>query len=161
MAHHGNGSGMSSFLCRYHHDDSCRRNHSIKPSFRPTHTAFRCRTRHRCQRSYDCNCLAWILPLRLFHGTLFSLIGLVIIGLGCAPVYPAIIHSTPESFGRETSHAIVGIQMASAYLGSTLMPPVLGLIAQNISIALFPLYLVIFILLLGIMTERVNKVCAH
>ena len=82
-------------------------------------------------------------------------------GFGCAPVYPAIIHSTPAHFGRENSHAIVGIQMASAYCGATFMPPVFGLIAQYIHVGLFPLFMAVFAALLLGMTERVNRVCSH
>ena len=96
------------------------------------------------------------LPVK---GEIFSLIGLVVIGLGGAPVYPSIIHSTPTNFGKENSHAIVGIQMASAYTGSTLMPPVFGFLAQHVSISLYPLYIAFFVLLLFVMTERVNKTC--
>lgn len=87
------------------------------------------------------------------------LAGLVIMGLGCAPVYPAIIHSTPTHFGRENSHAIVGIQMACAYCGATFMPPVFGVIAQYVHVSLFPLFMAVFAILLLGMTERVNRVC--
>lgn len=86
-----------------------------------------------------------------------ALIGLVVSGLGAAPVYPSIIHSTPENFGAENSHAIVGIQMASAYCGSTFMPPLFGLVAQHIHIGLYPLFMTLFLFLLFTMTERVNK----
>ena len=89
--------------------------------------------------------------------TLPCLVGLVIIGLGCAPVYPCIIHSTPVNFGKEHSQSLVGIQMASAYTGSTLMPPLFGLIAQYISIGLYPLYLGIFTLGMLLMTEALNR----
>ena len=94
------------------------------------------------------------LPLQ---ATAFALVGLVVIGVGAAPVYPSVIHSTPEHFGKENSHAIVGIQMACAYCGSTFMPPVFGCIAQYVHIALYPFYMAIFIILLLVMTERVNK----
>ncbi|MBQ9071227.1 MAG: MFS transporter [Clostridia bacterium] len=86
-----------------------------------------------------------------------ALIGLIIIGLGAAPIYPSIIHSTPDNFGKENSGALVGIQMASAYLGSTFMPPVFGLIAEYISIGLYPLYLGIFAVMMFVMTELVNN----
>ena len=85
------------------------------------------------------------------------LIGLVVIGLGCAPVYPCIIHSTPVNFGKENSQSLVGIQMASAYTGSTLMPPLFGVIAQYIHIGLYPLYLGIFTLVMLWMTEALNR----
>ena len=83
--------------------------------------------------------------------------GLIIIGLGCAPVFPSIIHATPENFGKQNSQAIVGVQMASAYTGSTLMPPLFGLIANNINIGLYPVFLLFFAALLLLMTEKLNK----
>ena len=86
-----------------------------------------------------------------------ALTGLVVIGLGAAPVYPCIIHSTPFRFGAEYSQALVGIQMASAYVGSTFMPPLFGLLAQHVTIGLYPLYLGLFVLLMLVMTERLNK----
>lgn len=91
------------------------------------------------------------------NSSITALIGLITAGIGCAPVYPSIIHSTPANFGKENSHAIVGIQMASAYLGSTLMPPVFGLIADNITPALYPFYLAFFAVLMIVMSEAVNK----
>lgn len=86
-----------------------------------------------------------------------ALIGLIVIGIGGAPVYPSIIHSTPDNFGRENSQAVIGIQMASAYTGSALMPVIFGFIAERISVALYPYYLAIFVLLALAMTERLNK----
>ena len=77
-----------------------------------------------------------------------SLAGLVLIGVGCAPIYPSIIHSTPDHFGADRSQAVIGIQMASAYVGNLVMPPLFGLIANRITPALFPVYLLV---LLGIM----------
>lgn len=90
-------------------------------------------------------------------GSSAALMGLVVIGLGCAPVYPAIIHSTPANFGHENSQAIIGIQMASAYVGSTLMPPLFGLIANYIHIGLYPLYLLVFAVFMMTTSERLNK----
>lgn len=91
---------------------------------------------------------------------LISLAGLVIIGLGCAPIYPSIIHSTPFNFGEENSQAIIGIQMASAYVGSTFMPPVFGFIADKISVGLYPKYLMLFGILMFTMSEMLNRVVA-
>ncbi len=89
------------------------------------------------------------------------LIGLVTLGIGSAPIYPCIIHSTPESFGRENSQAIIGVQMASAYIGSTFMPPLFGLIAQYGNIGFYPVYLMIFaflmIVLYGLFTKGQGK----
>ena len=92
---------------------------------------------------------------------LLSLCGLVVLGLGCAPIYPAIIHSTPAHFGRENSHAIVGIQMASAYSGATFLPPLFGLVAEYIHIGLFPLFMAIGAVLVLTMTEWVNRICKN
>lgn len=88
-----------------------------------------------------------------------SIAGFIIIGLGCAPVYPCIIHSTPYNFGAENSQAIIGIQMASAYVGSTFMPPIFGLIANYVSIKLMPVYLIFFFILLLIMISKTEKAC--
>lgn len=97
------------------------------------------------------------LPLSLG----FAIAGVLLIGLGFAPVYPSIIHATPENFGEENSQAIIGIQMASAYLGSTLAPPIFGLIAEVASTRLLPLYMAVFATLCFIMLEllfrRKNK----
>lgn len=86
-----------------------------------------------------------------------SLAGLVITGLGCAPIYPSIIHSTPAHFGTDKSQAVIGVQMASAYLGNVFMPPLFGLIARYTSIALYPVYLILLLILMIIMHERLCK----
>lgn len=88
----------------------------------------------------------------------FSLVGLILIGLGCAPIYPCIIHSTPAHFGEDKSQAVIGVQMASAYVGTCLMPPVFGLIANHISVTLFPVFLLLILLLMWTMYERLLKV---
>ena len=90
-----------------------------------------------------------------------TMMGFIIIGLGCAPVYPCIIHSTPTNFGAENSQGIIGIQMASAYVGSTFMPPFFGLIANYVDLKLMPLYLAFFLILLFIMIAKTEKVCKH
>ncbi|NLL39159.1 MAG: MFS transporter [Clostridiales bacterium] len=100
--------------------------------------------------------LAVILPLKYDR---IGLAGLIITGLGCAPVYPCIIHQTPRNFGAENSQAIIGIQMASAYTGSTFMPPLFGLLA-GVSIALYPVYLSLFLILTIAMTEWLNRLVA-
>lgn len=94
--------------------------------------------------------LILVLPLKAE----VSLTGLIVVGLGCAPIYPCIIHSTPVHFGAERSQAIIGIQMASAYVGTCLMPPVFGLIAENVSVALLPVYLFLILALMVFMHER-------
>ena len=97
--------------------------------------------------------LVMFLPL----GQNVSLAGLIIIGLGCAPVYPCVIHSTPAHFGADKSQAIIGIQMASAYLGTCLMPPVFGLIANHITVALLPVYLLLILAVMIVMHEVLCK----
>ena len=90
-------------------------------------------------------------------GSYGAMAGLLLIGLGCAPIYPCVIHSTPEHFGEENSQAIIGIQMASAYIGVCLMPPLFGLIANHISVSLLPVYVGGITLLMIVMCERLNR----
>ncbi len=98
-----------------------------------------------------------ILLMLLPFSNACAMVGLIVIGLGCAPIYPCVIHSTPAHFGADKSQAIIGIQMASAYVGTCLMPPVFGLIASHISVALLPGYLLIFLVLMVIMHEALNR----
>ena len=98
-----------------------------------------------------------ILFLFLPFGNGSALIGLGLIGLGCAPVYPSIIHATPKHFGAEKSQAMIGVQMAAAYVGTCLMPPVFGLIANHISVGLLPLYLLLILALMVFMHEKMLK----
>lgn len=98
-----------------------------------------------------------VLVMLLPFGQSLSLVGLILIGLGCAPVYPCVIHSTPAHFGADKSQAIIGIQMACAYVGTCLMPPVFGLIANHITVALLPVYLLIILVLMVIMHELLCK----
>lgn len=98
-----------------------------------------------------------VLVMLLPFGQSLSLAGLILIGLGCAPVYPCVIHSTPAHFGADKSQAIIGIQMACAYVGTCLMPPVFGLIANHITVALLPVYLLIILVLMVIMHELLCK----
>lgn len=70
--------------------------------------------------------------------------GFVVIGTGMGPVYPAIQHMAPANFGKKYSAAVIGLQMAAAYVGSTFMPMIFGLLQQKIGIAIMPTYLLIF-----------------
>lgn len=96
---------------------------------------------------------AMLLPL----GANVSLMGFLLIGLGCAPIYPCVIHATPAYFGAENSQAIIGVQMASAYLGTCLAPPVFGLIAQNVSIRLFPFFLLAALIMMFLSHETLLR----
>jgi fucose permease len=98
-----------------------------------------------------------ILLLLIPKPAFLSLVGFSMIGFGCAPIYPCIIHSTPGHFGADKSQALIGVQMASAYIGSCFMPPVFGLLANHISPALLPVYLLIFLVLMVVMHELLNK----
>lgn len=88
---------------------------------------------------------------------ILSLAGLILIGLGCAPIYPCMIHSTPTHFGAERSQAILGVQMACAYVGTCLMPPLFGLLANKISVALLPIFLFIVLMLMILMHELLTR----
>ena len=102
-----------------------------------------------------------LIALPLENDTL-ALAGLVIAGFGSAPIYPSIIHSTPANFGPSKSHAIIGIQMASAYLGATLAPPLFGFLGEAVGMWLFPFYLAALAALMLVMTEALNRsVAAH
>lgn len=94
-----------------------------------------------------------LLPLRAY----VSIAGFVMIGLGCAPIYPSIIHSTPSHFGAERSQAIIGVQMAAAYVGTCLMPPLFGLLAEHITVSLLPYYLALFLVLMIVMHENMIR----
>ncbi len=104
---------------------------------------------------------AGIAALLLPFGGDLALVGLVLIGLGCAPVYPCIIHSTPAYFGADKSQALIGMEMAFAYVGILLMPPVFGLIANHISIILYPAYLLVILAVMVWMHERLLKLTKH
>ena len=94
------------------------------------------------------------LPVRSYA---VSIAGFLVVGFGCAPIYPAIIHSTPFNFGAENSQAVIGVEMAFAYIGTTFMPPLFGLIAQYTDIAWLPLWLALFGVFLLCMTELLNR----
>mgnify|MGYP000172834518 FL=1 len=96
---------------------------------------------------------AFLLPL----GEAVTLAGLLLVGLGCAPIYPSIIHATPGRFGADRSQAIIGVQMASAYIGNCLMPPLFGVIANHTTIAIFPYYLLVILILMGYMHEALQR----
>lgn len=87
-----------------------------------------------------------------------ALAGLVLTGLGCAPIYPCLIHMTPYYFGIERSQAIIGVQMASAYVGTSLMPPFFGLVTRVTGIGLLPFYLLVFLLGMGLMFRLLQRV---
>lgn len=96
-----------------------------------------------------------LLPL----GAAASFIGLLLTGFGSAPVYPCIIHSTPAHFGEENSQALIGVQMASAYVGICVMPPIFGIIARYLTAFLLPWYMGGILLVMVLMCEKLNRIC--
>lgn len=100
-----------------------------------------------------------VLSLLLPLGKLGAVVGLVLVGLGCAPIYPCVIHSTPEYFGADRSQALIGVQMASAYIGTAFMPPLFGLIADYLDIRLLGGYLLILLIIMALSYTRLIHVC--
>lgn len=99
-----------------------------------------------------------ILTMFLSMGNMAALAGLLTVGLGCAPIFPCAIHSTPDYFGADKSQSIIGVQMASAYVGTFCMPPLFGLIANHINVALLPVYLLVILVLMYGMHENLCRV---
>ena len=98
-----------------------------------------------------------ILPILLPLGSAALVTGLVTVGLGCAPIYPSVIHETPLNFGRSLSMALTGVQMAAAYVGNVVFPPLFGLLAQYISISLYPWYLLAALVLMAVMSRALHR----
>ncbi len=98
---------------------------------------------------------ALFIPTKSFA---VAFVSFLVIGFGCGPIYPCIIHSTPYNFGAENSGAIIGIQMASAYVGSTFIPPIFGLLGNSVSFSIMPLYLLSFVVLMIIMVEMTFRI---
>ena len=114
--------------------------------------AMKLKDRHLIRMGYSIIILGIVLLFLNIH-LVVSCIGFALIGLGCAPIYPSTIHSIPLYFGKEKSQLLIGIQMAGAYLGTLLMPPFFGLIAQFISIKILPIYLSCLLLIIIIAHE--------
>ena len=102
-----------------------------------------------------------VVLLMLPTGEITALGGLLLIGFGCAPIYPCVIHATPDHFGPQRSQAIIGVQMASAYVGTCLAPPVFGFLAQHVGAWLMPFYLLGILLLMTVMHERLVQKTKH
>ena len=98
-----------------------------------------------------------IIVMIIPASSIITLIGLILIGLGCAPIYPSLIHATPDSFGEDKSQAVIGIQMAFAYIGVLALPPLFGFIADFTDISLLPVYITILFVVMLISFERLQK----
>ncbi|MBE6900511.1 MAG: MFS transporter [Ruminococcaceae bacterium] len=101
-----------------------------------------------------------VVAMLLPFGEKTAMEGIVLVGLGCAPIYPCTIHSTPKHFGKDKSQAIIGVQMACAYIGSLFMPPLFGIIANRISAGILPFYLGALMAIMFLVTEKLNKIKA-
>ena len=95
--------------------------------------------RNRLRRSF-----AIILVLTVGLTLLFRLAGILLMGLGCAPVYPNIVQDTPRNYGAENSQAVIGVQMAFAYIGSLFMPTIFGWIASILGYGILPVFALVF-----------------
>ena len=102
-----------------------------------------------------CGILLLLIPGESYAA---AVVAFLTIGCGCAPIYPCIIHSTPNNFGAENSGAIIGIQMASAYVGSTFIPPLFGLLGNWIGFGMMPFYLLVFFVLMITMVEMTFRI---
>ncbi len=102
-----------------------------------------------------CGIVSLLIPVQ---SSIVALVGFVVIGFGCAPIYPSIIHSTPKNFGAENSGAIIGVQMASAYVGTTFIPPLFGLLGNLIGFTIMPVYLLVFVAIMICMTELAFRI---
>ena len=109
----------------------------------------------------SCVVFAGLLAMLLPIGITGTLIGLFALGLGCAPIYPSIIHSTPTLFGAEKSQAIIGVQMAAAYTGSLIAPPIMGLIIQYITPGFYPWFILVGLAAMTLGHEVLVKKTAH
>lgn len=117
---------------------------------------------HQMIRGGQAVILVGLVLIFLPAGNTLLFAGLIIVGLGCAPIYPSIIHETPANFGRNLSMSMTGVQMAAAYVGTTLLPPFFGLLAQHITMGLFPWYLLTSLILMTVSSEAMHrKTAAH
>lgn len=99
-------------------------------------------------------CIIGAILLVLPITSVFKLIGIIFIGLGCAPIYPAMLHETPNRFGKELSQHLMGIQMATAYVGSTLIPPLFGALSKVLGLQMLPYFLLIFLIIMLVSSEK-------
>ena len=104
-------------------------------------------------------CIIGAVLLMMPFSNSLQLCGLILIGLGCAPIYPAMLHETPNRFGKELSQGIMGIQMATAYVGSTFVPPIFGFLSGVLGFNILTYFLIILMILMLATSERVSKVC--
>ena len=100
---------------------------------------------------------AGLVLLLIFHAPICVLAGLILIGMGCAPIYPSMLHATPDYFGAQNSQALMGVQMGFAYIGLTIMPTIFGWMANTFSFGLYAGYMMLFLVLMILFTENLNR----
>lgn len=105
--------------------------------------------------------LSGALLLFLPLPAVFALLGFMLIGLGCAPIFPGMLHETPARFGRRDAQLVMGFQMAAAYIGSTFLPPVFGFVASRAGLALLPAFVLAYIVAMLAGSERINRMLAQ
>lgn len=108
-------------------------------------------------RSGEISILIGIIGLLLPLPAVFAMLSFILIGLGCAPIFPSMLHETPARFGNAEAQNIMGFQMAVAYTGTTLLPPIFGAVASVTTFALFPFVLLAYIGLVLFHSERINN----
>ncbi len=102
-----------------------------------------------------------VILLIFSRNNIVTVIGLCSIGLGCAPIYPALIHSAPDNFGKDVSQSVIGMQMASAYIGTTFVPPLFGILQKYIGIEFYPAFLTVIAVTMIIFTQKANRLISE
>jgi fucose permease len=99
-----------------------------------------------------------IIMILIPFGYWFTLIGFILSGLGCAPLYPCMIHSTPTTFGKDKSQAVIGVQMASSSIGVLVIPPLFGIISKWVGLKILPFYIGLFLVVMVTMHYKITKI---
>ncbi|WP_052297619.1 hypothetical protein [Leadbettera azotonutricia] len=100
--------------------------------------------------------LQTVVQIQLPGQRFLAYAALWLIGFGCSPIFPSMLQLTPSRFGAANSQKVIGLQMASAYLGLTLVPPLVGLIAARTNMIAIPLFLMAYVAIMLFTSERIN-----
>lgn len=99
--------------------------------------------------------------LLISNQTYVNLLGLILIGMGCAPIYPSMLHETPVRFGKNNSSKLMGVQMAFAYIGTMLVPPAIGVFSSVVGIQFYPIFILVLLITMFVSSEKINKIAAR
>ncbi len=99
--------------------------------------------------------------LLISNQTYVNLLGLILIGMGCAPIFPSMLHETPVRFGKNNSSKLMGVQMAFAYTGAMLVPPVIGVLSSVVGIQFYPIFIIVLLIVMIVGSEKINKIVAR